>query len=305
VARREILDRIQKYVDPFRITKGKGFRLKDFDPGDTRGLKLDKGEAAELLQRGTEWLAEEQNMLYAQDSWSLLLVFQAMDAAGKDGTIKHVMSGVNPQGCQVFSFKQPSREDLDHDFMWRYVRCLPERGRIGIFNRSYYEEVLVVRVHPEILRRQRLPPQSVGKRIWDERLADIAHFEDYLMRQGTILLKFFLHVSREEQKRRFMQRLDKPRKHWKFSSADIRERGFWGDYMHAFEEATPRQRPTRRGSLCRPTTSGSPGLSSPQRSWKRWKTSTSATRRSMQPRRKSSPRRGRGLLGSSALTYAE
>jgi PPK2 family polyphosphate:nucleotide phosphotransferase len=237
VARREILDRIQKYVDPFRITKGKGFRLKDFDPGDTRGLKLDKGEAAELLQRGTEWLAEEQSMLYAQDCWSLLLVFQAMDAAGKDSTIKHVMSGVNPQGCQVFSFKQPSREDLDHDFMWRYVKCLPERGRIGIFNRSYYEEVLVVRVHPEILRRQRLPPRSVGKRIWDERLADIAQFENYLMRQGTILLKFFLHVSREEQKRRFMQRLDKPRKHWKFSSADIRERGFWGDYMHAFEEA--------------------------------------------------------------------
>jgi len=237
VARREILDRIQKYVDPFRITKAKGFRLKDFDPGDTRGLKLDKGEAAELLQRGTEWLAEEQNVLYAQDCWSLLLVFQAMDAAGKDSTIKHVMSGVNPQGCQVFSFKQPSREDLDHDFLWRYVKCLPERGRIGIFNRSYYEEVLVVRVHPEILRRQRLPPQSVGKRIWDERLADIAHFEDYLMRQGIILLKFFLHVSREEQKRRFMERLDKPRKHWKFSSADIRERGFWGDYMHAFEEA--------------------------------------------------------------------
>jgi PPK2 family polyphosphate:nucleotide phosphotransferase len=237
VARQEILDRIQKYVDPFRITKAKGFRLKDFDPGDTRGLKLDKGEAAELLQRGTEWLAEEQNMLYAQDCWSLLLVFQAMDAAGKDSTIKHVMSGVNPQGCQVFSFKQPSREDLDHDFMWRYVKCLPERGRIGIFNRSYYEEVLVVRVHPEILGRQRLPPRSVGKRIWDERLADIAHFEDYLMRQGTILLKFFLHVSREEQKRRFMERLDKPRKHWKFSSADIRERGFWGDYMHAFEEA--------------------------------------------------------------------
>ena len=236
MARQEILDRIQKYVDPFRITKAKGFRLKDFDPGDTRGLKLDKGEA-ELLQRGTEWLAEEQNVLYAQDCWSLLLVFQAMDAAGKDSTIKHVMSGVNPQGCQVFSFKQPSREDLDHDFLWRYIKCLPERGRIGIFNRSYYEEVLVVRVHPEILRRQRLPPRSVGKRIWDERLADIAHFEDYLMRQGTILLKFFLHVSREEQKRRFMERLDKPRKHWKFSSADIRERGFWGDYMHAFEEA--------------------------------------------------------------------
>ena len=236
MARREILDRIQKYVDPFRITKAKGFRLKDFDPGDTRGLTLDKGEAAELLQRGTEWLAEEQDMLYAQDSWSLLLVFQAMDAAGKDGTIKHVMSGVNPQGCQVFSFKQPSREDLDHDFMWRYVKCLPERGRIGIFNRSYYEEVLVVRVHPEILRRQRLP-MDVGKKIWDQRLADIAHFEDYLTRQGTIILKFFLHVSRAEQKNRFMQRLERPRKHGKFSAADIRERGFWADYMHAFEEA--------------------------------------------------------------------
>jgi PPK2 family polyphosphate:nucleotide phosphotransferase len=176
-------------------------------------------------------------MLYAQDSWSLLLVFQAMDAAGKDGTIKHVMSGVNPQGCQVFSFKQPSREDLDHDFMWRYAKCLPERGRIGIFNRSYYEEVLVVRVHQEILKRQRLPAQMIGKRIWDDRLSDIAHFEDYLSRQGTIILKFFLHLSRGEQKKRFMQRLDQPRKHWKFSAADIRERGFWDDYMDAFEEA--------------------------------------------------------------------
>ena len=165
-----------------------------------------------------------------------LYVFQAKDAAGKDSTIKHVMSGINPQGCQVFSFKQPSSEDLDHDFMWRYVKCLPERGRIGIFNRSYYEEVLVVRVHPEILRRQKLPPENVGKGIWDERLADIAHFEDYLTRQGTIILKFFLHLSREEQKRRFMKRLKKPEKHWKFSPADIHERGFWNDYEHAFEE---------------------------------------------------------------------
>jgi len=237
MARREILDRIQKYVHPFRITKGKDFRLKHFDPRDTCGLQLDKGEAAELLTRGTEWLAEEQEMLYAQDRRSLLLIFQAMDAAGKDGTIKHVMSGVNPQGCQVFSFKQPSREELDHDFMWRYVKCLPERGRIGIFNRSYYEEVLVVRVHPDILERQRLPPDHVGKRIWDERLADIAQFEDYLTRQGTIILKFFLHVSRQEQKKRFMDRLDKPAKHWKFSAADVREREFWGDYMHAFEDA--------------------------------------------------------------------
>ncbi len=235
--RKEILDRIRKYVHPFRITKGKGFRLKDFDPGETCGLKLDKGEAAELLQRGIAWLAEEQDMLYAQDRWSLLLVFQALDAAGKDGTIKHVMSGVNPQGCQVFSFKQPSSEELDHDFMWRYVRNLPERGRIGIFNRSYYEEVLVVRVHPEILKRQKLPPVVVGKEIWDERLADIARFEDYATRQGTKILKFFLHVSRNEQKKRFLERLDEPEKNWKFSASDVQERKFWSDYMHAFEEA--------------------------------------------------------------------
>src|SRR5262247_328666 len=230
MARREILDRIQKYVDPFRITKGKGFRLNSIDPGDTCGLQLGKGEAAELLTRGTEWLAEEQDMLYAQDSWSLLLVFQAMDAAGKDGTIKHVMSGVNPQGCQVFSFKQPSREELDHDFMWRYFRRLPERGRIGIFNRSYYEGVLVVRVHKEILKRQKIPQWLVGERIWDERLADIAHFEDYLARQGVVILKFFLHLSREEQKKRFMNRLDTPEKNWKFSPSDVHERKFWDDY---------------------------------------------------------------------------
>ena len=176
-------------------------------------------------------------MLYAQDRWSLLLVFQAMDAAGKDGTIKHVMSGVNPQGCQVFSFKQPSSEDLYHDFLWRYSKCLPERGRIGIFNRSYYEEVLVVRVHREILSRQKLPAPLVNKHIWDERLSDIAHFEDYLTRQGTVILKFFLNVSRKEQKKRFMERLEKPDKHWKFSPADVHERKFWDDYMHAFEEA--------------------------------------------------------------------
>ena len=235
--RKEVLDRIQKYVDPFRITKGKGFQLKDYDPGDTCGLQLDKSEASELLQRGTAWLAEQQDMLYAQDRWSLLLVFQAMDAAGKDSTIKHVMSGVNPQGCQVYSFKQPSSEELDHDFMWRYVKNLPERGRIGIFNRSYYEEVLVVRVHPEILKQQKLPEQLVGKNIWDERLADIAHFEDYATRQGTKVLKFFLNVSLKEQKKRFMQRLDEPEKNWKFSASDVRERGFWSDYMQAFEEA--------------------------------------------------------------------
>ena len=235
--RREIIDRIEKYIHPFCITKGDGFKLADFDPGDTRGLRLDKGEATDLLQTGTVWLAEEQDMLYAQKSWSLLLVFQAMDAAGKDGTIKHVMSGVNPQGCQVFSFKQPSSEDLDHDFLWRYFKCLPERGRIGIFNRSYYEEVLVVRVHEHILERQKLPSQLVSNRIWRERLLDIAHFEDYLTRQGTIILKFFLHLSREEQKKRFMERLDRPDKHWKFSTSDVHERSFWDDYMHAFEEA--------------------------------------------------------------------
>ena len=235
--RKEILDRIQKYVQPFRITKGEGFQLKNFDPGDTLGMKLDKGEASELLEQGTKWLAQEQDVLYAQDRWSLLLVFQAMDAAGKDSTIKHVMSGVNPQGVQVFSFKQPSQEDLDHDFMWRYSRRLPERGHIGIFNRSYYEEVLVVRVHPAILHQQRIPPSVVGKRIFDERLADIARFEDYLGRQGVIILKFFLNVSREEQKKRFMKRLDTPEKNWKFSASDVQERKFWGDYMRAYEEA--------------------------------------------------------------------
>ncbi len=235
--RNEILDRIQKYVEPFRITGGERFQLKNYDPGDTCGLKLDKGEASVLLQQGSEWLAQEQDMLYAQDRWSLLLIFQAMDAAGKDSTIKHVMSRVNPQGCQVFSFKQPSQEDLNHDFMWRYSTRLPERGKIGIFNRSYYEEVLVVRVHEKILKQQKLPPALVGQRIWDERLADIAHFENYLNRQGFIILKFFLHVSLEEQKKRFMKRLDTPEKNWKFSASDVHERSFWGDYMRAYEEA--------------------------------------------------------------------
>jgi len=235
--RKEILDSTQKYTQPFRVTKGEGFQLKNYDPGDTCGLKVDKGEASELLQQGTEWLAQEQDMLYAQDRWSLLLVFQAMDAAGKDSTIKHVMSGVNPQGCQVFSFKQPSQEDLNHDFMWRYCKSLPERGRIGIFNRSYYEEVLILRVHEEILKQQKIPEPLVGKRIWDERLADIAHFEEYLTRQGVIVLKFFLLLSREEQKKRFMKRLDTPEKNWKFSASDVHERKFWGDYMSAYEEA--------------------------------------------------------------------
>jgi PPK2 family polyphosphate:nucleotide phosphotransferase len=236
--RSEILDRIEKFVDPYRITKGKGFRLKDIDPGDTRKLKSDrKDEAKALLAQGVEWLAEEQDKLYAQDRWSVLLVFQAMDAAGKDGTIKHVMSGVNPQGCQVYSFKAPSPEELDHDFLWRTTRSLPERGRIGIFNRSYYEEVLVVRVHEAILARQRLPPELVTKRIWDERLEDIASFERYLARNGTVMLKFFLHVSRKEQKKRFMERLDEPEKNWKFAAADVHEREYWDDYMAAYEDA--------------------------------------------------------------------
>jgi PPK2 family polyphosphate:nucleotide phosphotransferase len=235
--RKEIVDRIQKYTEPFRITEGESFQLKNYDPSFTCGLRLDKGEASELLKQGREWLAQEQEMLYAQDRWSLLLVFQAMDAAGKDSTIKHVMSGVNPQGCQVFSFKQPSQEDLSHDFMWRYSKRLPERGRIGIFNRSYYEEVLVVRVHERILKQQKIPQPLIGERIWDERLADIAHFEDYLTRQGVIILKFFLQVSREEQKKRFMRRLDTPEKNWKFSDSDVHERKFWDDYMRTYEEA--------------------------------------------------------------------
>jgi PPK2 family polyphosphate:nucleotide phosphotransferase len=237
MSKNEILKQLDKYVAPFRITSGKGFRLKDFDPRDTRGLQLDKTESTELLKRGIEWLAKEQDLLYAENRWSLLLIFQAMDAAGKDSTIKHVMSGLNPQGCQVFSFKQPSQEDLDHDFLWRHVKCLPQRGRIGIFNRSYYEEVLVVRVHPELLTAQRLPAPDVSKDIWNERLADIAHFEKYLSRQGTVVLKFFLNVSRNEQKKRFLERLDKPEKHWKFAVSDVRERGYWSDYMRAYGAA--------------------------------------------------------------------
>jgi PPK2 family polyphosphate:nucleotide phosphotransferase len=230
--------RIEWLIEPYRVTKGAGFRLRDFDPGDTHGLGSDqKDEARELLPRGVEWLAQEQDRLYAQDRWSVLLIFQAMDAAGKDGTIKHVMSGVNPQGCQVYSFKQPSAEDLDHDFLWRTTKCLPERGRIGIFNRSYYEEVLVVRVHPEILAGQKLPESVLGKKIWDDRLADIAAFEHYLARNGTLVVKFFLNVSKREQKKRFLERLDRHEKNWKFSASDAKEREFWRDYMRAYEQA--------------------------------------------------------------------
>jgi len=232
------ITRFDRLLKPYRITRGKGFRLADIDPADTHKLKSeDKDEAKEWLERGVEWLAEEQDKLYAQDRWAVLLVFQAMDAAGKDGTIKHVMSGVNPQGCQVFSFKQPSAEELDHDFLWRAAKCLPERGRIGIFNRSYYEEVLVVRVHQELLQAQKLPPRLAGRHIWKERLEDIAAYERYLARNGIAIVKFFLHVSREEQKKRFMERLDEPEKNWKFSAADVGERSHWDAYMKAYEDA--------------------------------------------------------------------
>jgi len=238
VPSKEITRSVRQFVEPYKIVRGKKFRLKDFDPADTGGLGSEaKPQAKELLARGVSWLAEEQDKLYAQNQWSVLLVFQAMDAAGKDGTIKHVTSGVNPQGCQVYSFKQPSPEELDHDFLWRTTRCLPERGRIGIFNRSYYEEVLVVRVHPEYLGRQHLPDALIGRKVWDRRLADIANFERYLARNGTLVLKFFLNVSRKEQKRRFMERLDQPEKNWKFSAADVKERAYWNDYMKAYEAA--------------------------------------------------------------------
>jgi PPK2 family polyphosphate:nucleotide phosphotransferase len=230
--------RISRFLEPYRITRGGKFRLRDHDPGDTGGLgSADKPEAKRLLASGVERMATLQERLYAANEWGVLLIFQAMDAAGKDGTIKHVLSGVNPQGCQVHSFKQPSAEELDHDFLWRTQRAAPERGRIGIFNRSYYEEVLVVRVHPQILARQRIPARLVGKGVWDERLEDIAAYERYLARNGFPILKFFLNVSRQEQKRRFLERLDEPDKHWKFSAADVRERVHWKAYMKAYEEA--------------------------------------------------------------------
>jgi PPK2 family polyphosphate:nucleotide phosphotransferase len=232
------LARTRNFVQRYEVRRGKGFRLADVDPSEVPDhLTERKPEAKAMLAAGVDWLAGLQDKLYAQDRRSLLLVFQAMDAAGKDGTIKHVMSGVNPQGVQVNSFKQPSAEELDHDYLWRYWRALPERGRIGIFNRSYYEEVLVVRVHRAILEGQKLPPECIGKDIFERRLEDIAHFEDYLTRNGTKVLKFFLHVSPQEQKKRFMERLDNPEKNWKFSAADIRERGHWRDYMEAYEAA--------------------------------------------------------------------
>jgi PPK2 family polyphosphate:nucleotide phosphotransferase len=229
--------RMRQLLKPYRITDGKGFRLKHHDPGDTAGHLLGKTDSATLLAEGVQQLSQLQEKLYAQDQWAMLCAFQAMDAAGKDGTIKHVMSGVDPQGVQVTSFKAPSTEELAHDFLWRAARALPPRGHIGIFNRSHYEEVLVVRVHPEILARQNLPRVVLGKHLWRERLGAIANFESYLARQGTLILKFFLNVSKAEQRRRFLERLDEPGKHWKFDASDLTERGFWDDYQVAYEEA--------------------------------------------------------------------
>jgi PPK2 family polyphosphate:nucleotide phosphotransferase len=226
---------IHKFVKPFRVDDGGKFRLKDVDPKDTGGI-TSKARAQELLLQGVERLRALQNRLYAQDCWSVLLIFQAMDAAGKDSTIKHVMSGVNPQGCQVFSFKAPTTEDLDHDYLWRAVRALPERGRIGIFNRSYYEEALVVRVHEELLQAQKLPTSLITKDIWRERFEDIQSFERYLARNGVVIRKFFLHVSKEEQRQRFLSRLREPNKNWKFSLADVKERNSWEQYQQAYED---------------------------------------------------------------------
>ena len=233
---KRIFKKARQLAKPFRVTDG-NFRLKDIDPKDTLDLKSeDKPLAQEALATGIQALTVLQDMLYAQDRWGLLLIFQAMDAAGKDGAIKHVMSGVNPQGVQVYSFKAPSAEDLDHDFLWRCFKCLPERGRIGIFNRSYYEETLVVRVHPEFLAGQKVPPELLTKNIWKERFQDIRSFERYLSRNGILIRKFFLHVSKKEQKRRFLERVENGAKNWKFSANDLKERGFWGQYMEAYED---------------------------------------------------------------------
>lgn len=228
---------VRKLLDRYRITAGKHFRLEDHDPADTADALIDKDQAEALLATAVRRLSDLQERLYAQDRWSLLCVFQAMDAAGKDGTIKHVMSGVNPQGVQVHSFKAPSTEELAHDFLWRSARALPERGRIGIFNRSHYEEVLVVRVHPEFLQRQRLPPGRVDKHFWQRRMEAIANFESHLAQEGTAIAKFFLHLSKQEQRRRFLDRLEEPEKNWKFSAGDLAERAHWDEYQAAYQSA--------------------------------------------------------------------
>src|SRR5262245_16644548 len=220
---------------PYRVSKGHDFRLKDFDAEDTNGMK-DKKQGKEILEHSRDLLSEFQEKLYAQDRWALLIIFQAMDAAGKDGAIKHVMSGINPQGCDVTSFKAPSKDELDHEYLWRAHRAVPQRGKIGIFNRSYYEEVLVVRVHPDFLNAQQLPKELISKHIWNERYEDINNFEKYLARNGVIVMKFFLHLSKSEQKKRFLERLEMPEKNWKFSMADVKERAYWKHYQHAYEE---------------------------------------------------------------------
>jgi PPK2 family polyphosphate:nucleotide phosphotransferase len=234
---KEIIQRSGELAKPYRVLDGEDFRLKNIDPGSTGDLTSeDKPRAKEALAMGVDALAQLQDRLYAQDRWAVLLIFQAMDAAGKDGAIKHVMSGVNPQGCQVYSFKAPSSEDLDHDYLWRCMKCLPERGRIGIFNRSYYEETLVVRVHPELLEKQRIPTELITKDIWKDRFQDIRSVERYLARNGVAVCKFFLHVSKKEQKKRFLERIDRPEKNWKFSASDAKERSYWDKYMEAYED---------------------------------------------------------------------
>ncbi len=233
----QVITNSRELAAPFRITDGKSFHLDDINPADT--LHFDathKQRAKQALARGVKTLAILQDMLYAQDQYAVLLIFQALDAAGKDGAIKHVMSGVNPQGCQVFSFKGPSAEDLDHDYIWRCAKCLPERGRLGIFNRSYYEETTAVRVHPEFLRKQKLPATLVSDTIWADRFEDISNFERYLTRNGILIRKFYLHLSKKEQKQRFLTRLGDPERNWKFSANDAKERNYWDDYMHAYEE---------------------------------------------------------------------
>ena len=233
---KKLIKEAGRLCGPYSIVDGKKFRMKDFDPGDTNGVKSKK-HAEQLLEESSAALSQMQEKLYAQDRWALLLIFQGMDAAGKDGAIKHVMSGVNPQGCDVYSFKAPTNEELDHDFLWREHKVIPQRGKIGIFNRSYYEELLVVRVHPELLTAEKLPKPLVTKHIWDERYEDINAFERYLTRNGVVIRKFFLHISKGEQKERFLARLDDSKKNWKFSMADIKEREFWKDYKEAYEEA--------------------------------------------------------------------
>lgn len=223
-------------IKRFRVENGSRFKLASVDPDEIAGLDLDKHKAKKLLRAGVKCLREWQERLYAQDRWAILVILQAMDSGGKDGVVEHVMSGINPQGCDVYSFKAPSAQELDHDFLWRTSKCLPERGRIGIFNRSYYEETLVVRVHPEILAREKLPPSLVGDDIWKQRFEDINGFERYLARNGIVPIKFFLHISKEEQRQRFLSRIDEPDKHWKFSMGDIAERKLWDRYMHAYED---------------------------------------------------------------------